>query len=341
MTQKTQYIRELTPGTMVNDLFILSSANMGQSRNGPYWNVSFKDCTGTVNGKIWSPKSNEYPSLEAGTIARVHAVVESYRDSLQLKVEHLEFILDNNGINLADFLPASKIPPEDMLEALEDMITETMAHKPWKKLCRKVLRNETVRERLLTAPGAKTVHHAYVGGLLEHTLSVAKTCMSICNNYPELDRQTLLAGAIFHDLGKAWELSGGLANDYTDEGRLLGHIQIGQEKLQPFLAKAKDLDPGLKLHLNHLITSHHGEHEFGSPVRPKTPEAFVLHHADNLDAKMNMIEAAYEDMDQTGATWSPFLRFMDRNIFRPTPTPDATRKNRNKTENQCLLPLKA
>ena len=340
MTQKTQYIRELTPGTPVNDIFILSAANMGQSRNGPYWNVSFQDRTGSINGKIWSPKSTEYPTLEAGTIVSVHAVVESYRNALQLKVDHLEFLSNYNEINLAEFLPASKIPPEDLFEALEDLITEHMVHKPWKKLCRKVLRNETVRQRMLTAPGAKTVHHAYVGGLLEHTLSVAKLCMSICDNYPDLDRQTLLAGAIFHDLGKAWELSGGLTNDYTDEGRLLGHIQIGQEKLQPFLAKAKDLDSELKLHLNHLITSHHGEHEFGSPVRPKTPEAFVLHHADNLDAKMNMIEAAYKEMDQTGTNWSPYLRFMERNIFKPEMTPDATRKNRNKTENQCLLPLK-
>lgn len=326
----------------VNDFFILSTANMGQSRNGPYWNVSFQDCTGSINGKIWSPKSAEYPMLNAGSFVQVQGVVESYRDTLQLKVEHLIVLPDSQqNINLADFLPASKELPEVMLEIIEDLITEHMKHKPWKKFCRKVLRNDDIRARLLKAPGAKTVHHAYIGGLLEHSLSVARICMAMCDHYPALDRQTLLAGAIFHDLGKAWELSGGLINEYTDEGRLLGHIQLGQEKLQPFLQKAKDLDPELKLHLTHLITSHHGEHEFGSPVRPKTPEAFVLHHADNLDAKMNMIEAAYEEMEQTGAAWSPYLRFMERNIFKPTTTPDANQKSKNTMENQCLLPLKA
>ncbi len=326
----------------MNDLFILSAANMGQSRNGPYWNVAFQDCTGKLEGKIWSPKSQEYPALEAGKIVFVHGTVESYRDKLQLKVDHLELNPSTNGgINLAEFMPASKVPPEQLMESIEDLITEHMKHRPWKKLCRKVLRDEAIREKVLTAPGAKTVHHAYVGGLLEHSLAVANLCMSICENYPDLDRQTLLAGAIFHDLGKAWELTGGLANDYTDAGRLMGHIQIGIEKLEPFLTKAKDLDDELKLHLKHLITSHHGEHEFGSPVCPKTPEAFILHHADNMDAKLNMIEAAYEEMDQTGKTWSPYLRFLERNIFRPTPTPDPNRKNRNTTENQCLLPLKA
>ncbi len=326
----------------MSDLFILSTANMGQSRNGPYWNVAFQDATGQLEGKIWSPKSLEYQSLEPGKIVLVHGTVESYRDRLQLKVDHLDLNPSTNGgLDLADFMPASKVPPAQLMETIEDLITEHMKHKPWKKFCRKVLRNEEYHERLLTAPGAKTVHHAYVGGLLEHSLSVACLCMSICDNYPDLDRQTLLAGAIFHDLGKAWELSGGLVNDYTDEGRLMGHIQIGIEKLEPFLAKARDLDQGLKLHLKHLITSHHGEHEFGSPVRPKTPEAFILHHADNMDAKLNMIQAAYEDMEQAGQSWSPYMRFLERNIFRPTPTPDPNNKNRNKTENQCLLPLKA
>jgi 3'-5' exoribonuclease len=164
--------------------------------------------------------------------------------------------------------------------------------------------------------------------------------MALCDVYPELDRQTLLAGAIFHDLGKAWELSGGLTNDYTDEGRLLGHIQIGQEKLEPFLKRSKNLDEGLKLHLRHLITSHHGEYDFGSPIRPKTPESFVLHFADNMDAKLNIIDQAYEEMDKNGQEWSPYMRFLERNIYRAPTTPDASKKKTDKLENQCSLPLK-
>ncbi len=326
----------------MNDTFILAAANMAQSRNGPYWSLTFQDATGTIDGKIWSPKSLEYPTLEPGQMCQVQGFVENYRDKNQLKVDHMEFRdTSDSEIDLSDYMPTSSEPPQELLEALEDLVTLHMKHAPWKKLCRKVLGDAEIRKRLLIAPGAKTVHHAYMGGLLEHTLQVAKACMALCDIYPSLDRQTLLAGAIFHDLGKAWELSGGLANDYTDEGRLLGHIQIGQEKLEPFLNRSKTLEPGLKLHLKHLITSHHGEHDFGSPVRPKTPEAFILHFADNMDAKLNIIDQAYGEMDKTGQEWSPYMRFLERNIYRPSPTPDKTTKNNDKPENQCLLPLKA
>lgn len=341
VTRKSQYIHDLTPGSSVSDVFLLSSATLSQSRNGPYWNLTFQDATGSIDGKIWSPKSQEYPVIEPGQVARVHGFVESYRDKNQLKVDHLELFNGfSDEFNIADFLPASQTPPEDMMEALEDLIIEHMQHKPWKSFCRKVLGNEDIRHRFMTAPGAKTVHHAYVGGLLEHTLGVARACMALCDVYPSLDRQTLLAGAIFHDLGKAWELTGGLTNDYTDEGRLLGHIQIGQDKLEPFLKRSKALDEGLKLHLKHLITSHHGEHDFGSPVRPKTPEAFVLHFADNMDAKLNIIDQAYDDMAQANQDWSPYMRFLERNVFRPPHTPDGSKKKSVKQENQCLLPLR-
>ncbi|WP_281761995.1 3'-5' exoribonuclease YhaM family protein [Pseudodesulfovibrio nedwellii] len=340
--KKSQYIHSLVPGQPVDDIFILASANQAQSKNGPYWNISFQDATGTIDGKIWSPKSQEYPTLESGQMAHVRGFVESYRDKKQLKVDHMELLeATAPGIDLADFMPTSCIPPEELMEMVEDLIAKHIKYKPWKTFCKKVLNDEEIRTRMLMAPGAKTVHHAYVGGLLEHTLQVARASMALCDVYPNLDRQTLLVGAIFHDLGKAWELSGGLTNDYTDEGRLLGHIQIGQDKLEPFLKRSKTLEDSLKLHLKHLITSHHGEHDFGSPVRPKTPEAFVLHFADNMDAKLNIIDQAYVDMDKTGQEWSPYMRFLERNVYRAPGTPDNSKKNDDKPENQCLLPLKA
>ncbi|WP_430708952.1 3'-5' exoribonuclease YhaM family protein [Pseudodesulfovibrio sediminis] len=342
MGKKSQYIHDMAPGQPVNDIFLLASANQAQSRNGPYWNITFQDATGKIDGKIWSPKSQEYPALAPGQMAHVQGFVENYRDKNQLKVDHMELLeTPHPDVDMGDFLPTSAVPPQELMEAVEELVTEHMKHKPWKLFCKNVLGNEEIRTRLLSAPGAKTVHHAYVGGLLEHTLQVARSCMAQCDVYPTLDRQTLLAGAIFHDLGKAWELSGGLTNDYTDEGRLLGHIQIGQNKLEPFLKKAKSLDESLKLHLRHLITSHHGEHDFGAPVRPKTPEAFVLHFVDNMDAKLNIIEQAYVDMDKNGQEWSPYMRFLERNVYRAPTTPDPSAKKNEKPENQCLLPLKA
>ena len=340
VTKKSQYIQDLTTGTRVDDRFILAAASLAQSRNGPYWSLTFQDATGKIDGKIWSPKSQEYPALEPGQMTRVLGFVESYRDRNQLKVDHLELLdIGPDEVDFADFLPTSATPPARLMEMLEDLITEHMKHAPWKHFCRKVLRDETIRPKLLYAPGAKTVHHAYVGGLLEHTLAVAKLCMSICDNYPDLDRQTLLAGAIFHDLGKAWEYTEGPAIDHTDEGRLMGHIQLGIEKIEPFLGRAKSLDDPLKLHLKHLITSHHGEHEFGAPVRPKTAEAFALHYADNLDAKLKIIDQAFEDMDGE-AQWTPYLRYLERNVLRAAPTPAKTDKKNDPLENQCSLPLK-
>jgi 3'-5' exoribonuclease len=340
VTQKSHYIRDITPGERVRDLFLVARADLAQSRNGPYWNLVLQDCSGQVEAKIWNPLSQQFQSIDTGSIVMAEGLVETYRDKPQLKIDFLDMSPSENGHDLAMFMPAAERPAEEMMEELEDMILEYMQYKPWKKFCRKVLRDQDIRRRMLAAPGAKTVHHAYVGGLLEHTLGVAKLCMAMCDVYPELDRQTLLAGAIFHDLGKAWELTMGPAHEYTDEGKLLGHIQMGQERLEPFLRRAKDLDDGLKLHLRHLITSHHGEHDFGSPIRPKTPEGFALHFADNMDAKMNMIDKAYADMDQTGAEWSPYLRFLERDIFRAPKTPDPSREKAKKVKNQCLLPLK-
>lgn len=301
---------------------------------------------------IWPPLSMAFSDLAPGQFVHVQGIVGSFQNKNQLRVDEMAVINpDEEGLNSGDFLPASQTKPEQLLEQLEDLLEEHLDHPPLKNFCHAILQDETIRQRLLGGYGAKTVHHAYVGGLLEHTLTVVRQCMAMCDIYPQLDRQILLVGALFHDLGKAWELSGGLENDYTDEGRLMGHIILGLEKLEPFLAEASDLDPELALHLKHLIVSHHGEHEFGSPVRPKTPEAFALHFADNMDAKLNIISGAYAEMGEGMHDWSPYQRFLERNIFRPGRTPDGnaplsqTEKN-DKTEeekeadDQCLLPLR-
>ncbi|WP_320169662.1 HD domain-containing protein [Maridesulfovibrio sp.] len=343
MSQKTTYIKDFINGERVRDIFLIGDAQLRESRNGPFWNLRLQDNSGAVEAKIWSPLSQSFRSLEPGLFVVAGGMVGSFRDKPQLTVEVMEVLDPESGVlDITDFLPASKEKPEEMLQELDFLVAEYMYHAPWKKFCRRVLRDEEIRARLLTATGAKAVHHAYVGGLLEHTLAVARLCMSICDNYPDVDRQVLLAAAIFHDLGKAWELSGGLANDYTDEGRLLGHIHIGVQVLEPFLSKSRDLDDRLKLHLKHLILSHHGEYEFGAPKRPKTPEAFILHFADNIDAKMNTIFAELEKLDEDGSDWTPYQRFLDRYLYRPYKSPDGpdSKSELKKTEAQCSLPLK-
>lgn len=344
MTQKFTYIKDFVTGERIQDLFIVAEAQIRESRNGPFWNLKLRDCSGDIEAKIWSPLSQSVPRLSSGMFVSAGGLVGKFRDKLQFTVETLDVVdAVQEGLDLSDFIPCSEVDSETMLQEIDYLIAEYLTYRPWKKFCRSVLRSSEIRSKLLTATGAKTVHHAYIGGLLEHTLSVCRLSMSICDNYPKVDRQVVLAAAIFHDLGKAWELSGGLANDYTDEGRLMGHIFIGLEKLEPFLSKDNSLDPELKLHFKHLILSHHGEYEFGAPKRPKTPEAFILHYADNLDAKMNTVFSELDKLEGGDSNWTPYQRFLDRYLYKAPATPESKEKQLEEAKegNQCLLPLKA
>lgn len=318
---KKTFVKDLCPGQKLEEIFVLAEARQMQARNGPYWQLRLQDSQGVVEAKIWSPASQQYSEFTPGVLVRVHGQVVSFRDQTQIIVERLDVVdLPEEEVDWSLFLPRSSREPAMILGDIEDLCKRELRHDPWRKLCLKVLRDEIIHVRLLTAPGAKSMHHAYIGGLLEHTLAVCRLCMAICELYPSLDREVLLAGAVFHDLGKAWELTSGIQRDYTDEGRLLGHIQLGLEILGPFLEKAKDLVPELKLHFKHLLISHHGEHEFGSPKRPMTPEALVLHYADNLDAKMNTVTQLLESIPEQ-ESWTPYQRSMERQFFRALQTP--------------------
>ncbi len=336
MIAKTVYIRDISPGQTIQDTFLLADARTGQSRNGPYWSLVLQDSTGQMDAKVWSPLSLQHPGLAAGQFVSVRGLAANYRDKCQLTLEQLAPVSEAD-IDPVDFLPPSPVKPEELLAGIEALCRQELTHKPWRSLIKKILADEEIRAQLLPATGAKTVHHAYAGGLLDHTLAVARTCLGLCDLYPQLDRQILLVAAILHDLGKAWELSSGLTTDYTDEGRLLGHVQLGLERLEPFLAKARDLDPALILHLKHLIISHHGEYQFGAPRRPKTPEAFILHFADNIDAKLNTIAGAYNEIEGTDQAWTPFQRYLDRFLYRPARTPEPPRHSPKTPEGQPLL----
>ena len=344
MSTKSVYVKELQEGQQLEDVFVLVEARQAQSRNGPFWDLTLQDCTGQVGAKIWHPLSSEYKDLRSEQLILVKAGVSSFRDQKQLVVQRLQ-VLDpsEHGLDWSCFLPCSSTPPGELLQELEKLCRNELAYPPWRRLVRQVLNDARIRERMLAAPAAKMIHHAYMGGLLEHTLAVARTCLGLCDNYPHLDRDILLVSAVLHDLGKAWELQGGVSRDYTDEGRLLGHIFLGLQVLQPFFDKARDLDKGLVLHLKHLILSHHGEYEFGSPKRPKTPEAITLHYADNLDAKVNTIQQALTSAEESGASWSAYQHSLERQLYRAVHTAsfqDSQRGKETEKTRQCLLPLK-
>ena len=319
---KTQFIADFSVGDDVSTLFLLGAASQGQARNGPFWKLELRDSSGSLEAKIWSPQSQMHADLAAGDIVEVSGRVSMYRERLEVAVDRLRVLREEekDGLDLSLFMAASDRPASEILLELEALCKRVFTHGPWKKLCKLVLTDPRIADHLKTAPAAKVMHHAYAGGLLEHTLGVAKLCMTFADLYPHLDRQTLLAGAVCHDLGKLWELSQGLAADYTEEGRLMGHIQLMLDFLEP-LARKANLEDHLALHLKHLILSHHGQYEFGSPRLPATGEAFALHYADNLDAKLNQVRNALGAVPDGESGWSAYVPGLDRALFKALPTP--------------------
>jgi len=342
--KKTQFIKDIGFNDDVDSLFLLGAASLQQARNGPFWRLEIKDASGTLEAKIWSPQSQEYTGLAAGQLVEVQGRSSMFRDQAQVTIDWLRplSVEETADCDLALFLPASSRPAQEMLEELEQLCRRELTHAAWKKFILAVLRHADIHPRLLTAPAAKSVHHAYVGGLLEHTLSVAGLALRLADHYPELDRQILLAAAVCHDLGKIWELTGGLANDYSDSGRLLGHTILGLERLEPFLQKS-GLDPELVRHFKHLILSHHGEYQYGSPQLPQTAEAFALHYADNIDAKMAQCRHIFGAFTENGNGWSPYQTTLGRFMHQPVRTPEgaapesSTPSKSAKKEAQCSL----
>ena len=339
MMEKQTYISDLQDGMVFDDIFALAAARMNQAKNGPYWQLTLQDRSGALEAKIWFPASQQYEALQAEQFVRVQGRISTFKDQLQANINSLQMI-DPTDIDRTEFLPSSATPPPELLEEIETILKHDVTYPGWKKFYKKVLGNQDIRQALLTAPGGKSIHHAYVGGLLEHTLGVLKACRAMSDLYPALDRDLLLVAATFHDLGKAYEISHGISREYTSPGKLLGHIHLGLEVLTPFLNKS-DLDEGLILHFKHLILSHHGQYNYGSPKLPMTHEAMVLHMADNLDAKMNTMDHALEKTETEN--WSGYQRCLERDLYVPVRTPQpekTTRKGPKKKEDQCSLPLK-
>lgn len=325
---KTQFITDFSVGDDVATLFLLGSVTQGQARNGPFWRLELRDSSGSLEAKIWSPQSQQYAALAAGDIVEIAGRVSMYRERLEVAVDRMRVLDDGekNALDLSLFMAASERPASELLTELEALCKATFRHGPWKKLLKLVLADPLVAESLPVAPAAKVMHHAYAGGLLEHSLGVAKLCMAFADLHPHLDRQTLLAGAVCHDLGKLWELSRGLSVDYTEAGRLMGHVQQVMDFLDPLIRKA-NLEDHLALHLKHLILSHHGQYEFGSPRLPSTGEAFALHYADNLDAKLNQVKGALANVPEGESGWSVYVPGLDRSVFKPLRTPERQPKH--------------
>ena len=308
-----KYIKDLTEGARVSDIYLIKSRTNAVTKTGKdYWNVVLQDKTGAVDAKVWDLGSAGIEEFEAKDYVDIVGTVTVFNGALQVKIERAR-VAREGEYEPADYLPVSKYNIDEMMAELVAMIDKT--ENPYlKQLLRSFfVEDEEFISKFRFSSAAKSVHHSFVGGLLEHTLSVAKNCEYFAAHYGVLNRDLLVAAAICHDIGKVREFVPYPENDYSDEGNLLGHIVIGAEMVGERIAAIPGFPANLANELRHCILAHHGELEFGSPKKPALIEAVALSFADNLDAKMETFMEAL-DASLNPGEWMGYNKFIESNI---------------------------
>ena len=281
-----KYIEQLKEGDRISDIYFCKYRQSAVTKNGKaYENVILQDKTGTIDAKIWDPNSSGIDDFDAMDYIDVVGDVNNFQGNLQVSIKRVRRAGEGE-YDPSDYLPVSEHDADEMYEELCQILS-TVGNPYLQALIEMYfMKNEGFRKAFQFHSAAKAVHHGFVGGLLEHTLSVVKLCDFYCTRYPELNRDLLLTAAAFHDVGKLKELSPFPENDYTDDGQLLGHIFMGTELLRASIRRIPDFPKKLSSELCHCILAHHGELEYGSPKKPAIIEAAALNLADNTDARM-------------------------------------------------------
>ena len=310
------FIGELKKGQAVESTFLVRDKVLTKTKSGnPYLALRLADRTGEIDGRIWDSATDFLPLFEPDDFIRVRAEVDEFQGTLQLRIVKLRKCPEEE-IQLDEFLPKTPRNTEEMLAELRKIASQI--HHPFlHKLLEAFFADEDFVKKFKLAPAAKAVHHVYLGGLLEHTLSVLQLILLVGPRYPGINQDLLMAGAILHDIGKISELSFDRSFDYTDPGRLLGHITLTVEMIDEKIRAIPEFPQDLSLRLKHIILSHHGEYAFGSPKRPKTLEALLLHQLDDLDAKMNGFLAWIEKEKDSPSRWTTYHKLFDRFILKP------------------------
>ncbi|MBE5944253.1 MAG: HD domain-containing protein [Lachnospiraceae bacterium] len=306
------YINELREGEMISEVYLCKSKVTATTKAGKnYYSMQLQDKTGIIDAKVWE-LNNGISHFEAMNYIKVDAQVTSFNNALQLNVKRVR-VADEGEYDPTDYMPCSEKDVEGMYKELLGII-DTVSSTYLNQLLKKFFVEDTkFISRFKTHSAAKSVHHGFIGGLLEHTLSVAKICVYIGENYPAVNRDLLVTSAIFHDIGKIDELSTFPENDYTDEGQLLGHIVMGAMMVGDKMKEIEGFPTVLGNELKHCILSHHGELEFGSPKKPSLIEAVALAHADNMDAKLQTFKEVLEDnKDKSG--WLGYNKMFEANV---------------------------
>ena len=307
-----RYIEGLRGGETIRNIYLCKGKRQAETRNGkPYECVLLQDKTGTLDGKIWDPNSLGIHDYDEKDFIEVYGDIITYNNNLQLNIKQLR-VAQEGEYDPADYMPVSENNVEGMFEQLLTYVRGIEDDH-----LRHAVEYYFVEDPVFVADfkahsAAKSVHHGFSGGLLEHTLSVVRMCEFMTKNYPMLHKDLLIAAAITHDIGKVRELSDFPENDYTDEGQLIGHIIIGVEMISEAIRRDETFPKGLANEWKHCILAHHGELEYGSPKKPAIAEAVALHMADNTDAKMETLKEAFKD--KKDGDWIGYNRFFESNL---------------------------
>lgn len=307
-----RFINTLREGDTIRSIYLCKTKRSAETRNGkPYDNLMLQDKTGTLDGKVWDPNSGGIADYDEMDFIEVFGEVVSYNNNLQLNIKQLRKPYEDE-YNKADYMPTSEKSVDGMYEELLSYVRQ-VENKYLRQLLEYYFVNdESFIKTFKEHSAAKSVHHSFSGGLLEHTLSIVKMCEYYVNAYPLLSKDLLYTAAIFHDIGKTKELSNFPENDYTDDGQLLGHIIIGVEMVSEGVRHIDGFPEKTASELKHCIVSHHGELEYGSPKKPALPEAVALHYADATDAKLQTLTEIFKDKD--GNEWLGYNRLFESNL---------------------------
>lgn len=307
-----RYIRELHEGETIRAIYLCKSKRTAETRNGkPYDNLLLQDKTGTLDGKIWDPNSNGISDYDEMDFVEIVGEVITYNNNLQLNIKQLRKAQEGEYI-LADYMPTSEKDADAMYTELLGFVNKIQNNWLRQAVEFYFVKDEEFIRRFKNHSAAKSVHHGFCGGLLEHTLSILKLCEYYLSAYDILNADLLYAAAMYHDIGKTKELSAFPENDYTDDGQLLGHIVIGVEMFDEAVRTIPGFPPKLASELKHCILAHHGELEYGSPKKPALAEALALNMADMTDAKMQTLKEIFKDKNTT--EWLGYNRLFESNL---------------------------
>jgi len=317
-----RYVNQLVHGDSVDEAFLVADKQLRANRQGNlYLHLELRDKTGSVGARLWNATENLARLFEPGDFLHVRGKTQVFQGSLQIILTHLE-VVDRERIEPEEFLPQSSQNVAKLMARLREILL-AMSNPHLRGLVECFLIDDDFVRKFTTAPAGIKNHHAYQGGLVEHVVTLLNLTDRITDLYPELDRDLLLTGIFLHDIGKVDELSYDRAFAYTDEGQLVGHLVMGVEMLREKVERCAALTgeafpPELLLRLKHMIVSHHGSYEFGSPKLPMTLEAIALHYLDNLDAKIHAISREIRDDPSRDSSWTPFQQSLGRRLFKGT-----------------------